>query len=322
MAMTRTETGALAGVALLHLALFGWLSLALPEPADLDRPAMAVELVAEPAAVSTAPQISSEEPAAALGEPDLPPEPAAPEPSPPDPEPAPPRPVPPPPPSPKVEPDRAQERARERERERATRAEQQRVERERQQRSERERVQRERAERDRQQRLERERTERARAEQDRRARAEADRRARADRERREREARNARGGDPLGRIESDVRTANGRSPDPPARQTAAQIRASIEVSINAEVRGPWNGCRVTGVDVDRLRTTVVFRLAQSGALERIVSVSTSGVNDSNRPQVQRFEECARRAITLAAPFNLPGENYQYWQTYTLDFEKR
>ncbi|MFM6854752.1 MAG: hypothetical protein ACKOUM_11800, partial [Sphingopyxis sp.] len=80
--------------------------------------------------------------------------------------------------------------------------------------------------------------------------------------------------------------------------------------------------RVTGLDVDQLRTTIVFRLAQNGGLDRIVSVNTAGVNDSNRPQLQRFEECARRAIQLAAPFQLPAEHYSYWQTYTLDFDKR
>ena len=116
---------------------------------------------------------------------------------------------------------------------------------------------------------------------------------------------------------------NARAATPPAAQSAAEIRADIRVSINAEVRGPWNGCRVTGIDVDQLKTTIVFRLTETGGLERIASVNTSGVNDSNRPQLQRFEECARRAIQLAAPFaNLPRENYSYWQTYTLDFDKR
>ena len=59
MAMTRTETAALGGVALLHLALFAWLSFAMPEPADPDRPPMAVEIIAEPAAVSTAPRVAT-----------------------------------------------------------------------------------------------------------------------------------------------------------------------------------------------------------------------------------------------------------------------
>ncbi len=116
---------------------------------------------------------------------------------------------------------------------------------------------------------------------------------------------------------------NARAATPPAVQSAAAIRADIRVSINSEVRTPWNACRVSGIDVDQLKTTIVFRLTQSGGLDRMVSVNTAGVNDSNRPQLQRFEECARRAIQLATPFaNLPQEHYTYWQTYTLDFEKR
>ncbi len=113
-----------------------------------------------------------------------------------------------------------------------------------------------------------------------------------------------------------------RGTTPPATQTAAQVRRSISTSINGAVRGPWNACRVTGIDVDQLKTTVVFRLTRAAQIDRIVSVQTRGQTESNRPQVQRFEECARRAITVAAPFDLPEDNYDVWQTYTLDFEKR
>ncbi len=132
-------------------------------------------------------------------------------------------------------------------------------------------------------------------------------------------------GDPLGDIAESVTRTPVRPATPaagvPAAQTAAQITRSIRTSINAEVARPWNACRVTGADVDQLKTTVRFRLAESGALANIGSVTTTGVTDSNRPQVARFEECARRAIQLAAPFNLPSENYSYWENYTLDFEK-
>ncbi len=132
-------------------------------------------------------------------------------------------------------------------------------------------------------------------------------------------------GDPLGDIARSVtRSAPRTNPaatGAPAQRSATEIRRSISTSINAEVARPWNACRVSGIDVDQLRTTIVFRLTQTGALERIVSVRTTGVTDSNRPQLARFEECARRAIDLAAPFNLPAESYSYWQTYTLDFRK-
>jgi hypothetical protein len=108
----------------------------------------------------------------------------------------------------------------------------------------------------------------------------------------------------------------------PAAKTGAEIRRTISVSINAEVRGPWNACRVSGVDIDQLVTTVIFRLNQDGTLGGFSSVRTEGVNESNRFQQARFEECAKNAIVRAAPFDLPREDYAYWKSYTLDFSKR
>lgn len=108
----------------------------------------------------------------------------------------------------------------------------------------------------------------------------------------------------------------------PAAATAAEVRRSIDVSIKAAVGPRWNSCRVSGVDVDQLKTVVKFRLTQSGALAGFSSVTTSGENDSNKFQVQRHQECAKRAVELAAPFDLPEENYSFWQNYTLDFIKR
>ncbi|MBL8649552.1 MAG: hypothetical protein JNL35_04025 [Sphingopyxis sp.] len=108
----------------------------------------------------------------------------------------------------------------------------------------------------------------------------------------------------------------------PASKTAAEVRRSIDVSIKSAVAPRWNGCRVSGVDVDQLKTVVKFRLTASGALAGFTSVDTSGQNDSNKFQVQRHQECAKRAVELAAPFDLPEENYSFWQNYTLDFIKR
>lgn len=108
----------------------------------------------------------------------------------------------------------------------------------------------------------------------------------------------------------------------PAAQTAAEVRKSIDVSIKSAVVPRWNSCRISGVDIGDLSTTVKFRLSQSGGLEGFTSVTTSGQNDSNRFQVQRHQECAKRAVELAAPFDLPSENYDFWRNYTLDFVKR
>ena len=108
----------------------------------------------------------------------------------------------------------------------------------------------------------------------------------------------------------------------PAAKTAAEVKRSIDVSIKSAVAPRWNGCRVSGVDVDQLKTVVKFRLTQSGALAGFTGVTTTGENDSNKFQVQRHQECAKRAVELAAPFDLPEENYSFWQNYTLDFIKR
>lgn len=108
----------------------------------------------------------------------------------------------------------------------------------------------------------------------------------------------------------------------PAAATAAEVKRSIDVSIKSAVAPRWNGCRISGVDVDQLKTVVKFRLTQSGALAGFTSVATSGENDSNKFQIQRHQECAKRAVELAAPFDLPEDNYSFWQNYTLDFIKR
>lgn len=114
----------------------------------------------------------------------------------------------------------------------------------------------------------------------------------------------------------------GKSADAPGK-SAAQIRQSITTSIGAQVRGPWSGCRVTGIDVDALTSTVRFRLNRNGSLDTITSASTSGQNDTNKAQVARHQECAKKAIQVAAPFTgLPPEHYSYWQNYEFKFQKR
>jgi outer membrane biosynthesis protein TonB len=109
----------------------------------------------------------------------------------------------------------------------------------------------------------------------------------------------------------------------PAAATAAEVRKSIDVSIKAKVKPYWDRCKVSGVDIDQLVTVVRFRLTQSGKLSGFTSVDTTGENDSNRFQVQRHQECAKRAVELAAPsFDLDPEYYSEWQNRKLEFFKR
>ena len=108
----------------------------------------------------------------------------------------------------------------------------------------------------------------------------------------------------------------------PAAATAAEVKRSIDVSIKSAVAPRWNRCQVSGFDADQLKTVVKFRLTQTGALAGFTSITTTGENDSNKNLIQRHQECAKRAVELAAPFDLPEENYSFWQNYTLDFIKR
>ena len=106
-------------------------------------------------------------------------------------------------------------------------------------------------------------------------------------------------------------------------RSAAQIRQSITTSIGNQVRAPWSRCSVTGIDVDELLTTVKFRLNRDGSLAAFSSTTTTGVNESNRAQQARHQECAKKAIQQASPFTgLAPEHYDYWQNYEFKFQKR
>src|SRR3546814_11243642 len=86
--------------------------------------------------------------------------------------------------------------------------------------------------------------------------------------------------------------------------------------IKAAFKPRWDSCRVSGVDVDQLKTVVKFRLSRSGGLAGFTSVTTTGENASNKFQAQRHQECAKRAVELAAPLDLPDDEYDFWQNYT------
>jgi hypothetical protein len=114
----------------------------------------------------------------------------------------------------------------------------------------------------------------------------------------------------------------GKAVGTPAAKTATEVRRAISVSVNSEVRGPWNACKFSGVDVNLLNTVVKFELNRDGTLKRYRSVVTTGQNESNKFQVSRHQECAKLAIGQASPFSLPNENYDFWKDYELEFFKK
>lgn len=110
---------------------------------------------------------------------------------------------------------------------------------------------------------------------------------------------------------------------PPATAPSAQQQSSWSSSIGAKVRGPWNACAVSGLDADKLVVTVRFTLDRFGEVATLEEPVVSGITDGNRPQVNRFKECAVRAIRTAAPFDaLPREYYDFWKSRRLNFRKQ
>jgi outer membrane biosynthesis protein TonB len=115
--------------------------------------------------------------------------------------------------------------------------------------------------------------------------------------------------------------SRGAARNPPAAEAGPEVKSAIRASISARVRGPWNACAVSGVDVEKLRAAVRFKLARNGDIVSIEPPVVTGQTASNAPQVRRFGECAVRAIRTAAPFDLPADSYDFWKNYNLNFRK-
>ena len=114
--------------------------------------------------------------------------------------------------------------------------------------------------------------------------------------------------------------ATGTTDSQPARTFGAAERASLAQAVNRQLRPHWNAPQ--GVDVEKLVTVVTWDLNPDGSLKgRPRVVRTTGVTDSNRPQVDLYGERAVRAVQLAAPFDLPEEYYEHWDRLTWEFDR-
>lgn len=116
--------------------------------------------------------------------------------------------------------------------------------------------------------------------------------------------------------------SNSRATTPPAATVGPEARSALIAEISRQLRPHWKS--PTGADVDKLRTVVEVHLDQSGAIVGDLGPckQIGQVTPSNRPQVDLHCENARRAIRLAAPFQLPANLYSAWKTIAPIFDKR
>ncbi len=127
------------------------------------------------------------------------------------------------------------------------------------------------------------------------------------------------GNDFLGGQGSSTSTDETRAP---AATFGRRERAALASAITRQLRPHWNA--PTGVDAEKLISTVSWRLNQDGSLRGRPTCRTtdSSITASNRPQAGLHCERAIRAVQLAAPFNLPEQFYSRWDDLEWQFDRR
>lgn len=113
-----------------------------------------------------------------------------------------------------------------------------------------------------------------------------------------------------------------RPDNPPAANAGPAVVASLIAEVRRQVKPHWQRAVPTGADAEALRTKVILNLARDGRITSIEIVGTTGITASNRPQVALHQERAKRAVTLAAPFNLPAQYYNAWKQLDLTLDLR
>lgn len=108
----------------------------------------------------------------------------------------------------------------------------------------------------------------------------------------------------------------------PAATFGPRQQAALSSAITRQLRPNWSA--PTGVDADKLRSIVTWKLNPDGSLNgtpRCRNISSS-VTASNRPQAGLHCERAIRAVRRAAPFNLPKQFYSRWRELEWEFNRR
>ena len=108
----------------------------------------------------------------------------------------------------------------------------------------------------------------------------------------------------------------------PAAAFGAADRAALASAITRQIRPHWNA--PSGVDAEKLVSIVSWDLNRDGTLKGRprCRVEQSSITDSNQPQASLHCERAIRAVSLAAPFDLPDQFYDRWKALEWQFDRR
>jgi hypothetical protein len=100
------------------------------------------------------------------------------------------------------------------------------------------------------------------------------------------------------------------------------VEASLVAEVRRQLKPHWQRAVPSGADAEALRTELSLTLGRDGRVTGIDVVRTTGITASNRPQVALHQERAKRAVTLASPFNLPDKYYDAWRQLNVTLDLR
>ena len=100
----------------------------------------------------------------------------------------------------------------------------------------------------------------------------------------------------------------------------ARATASLIASIRAQIAPCWNP-PIGGADVKKMTVILHIDLARDGTVVgRPSTVRQTGVSSGNAAYAQAFAETAKRAVLRCAPLRLPGDMFELWKAFELNFD--
>jgi hypothetical protein len=104
-------------------------------------------------------------------------------------------------------------------------------------------------------------------------------------------------------------------------KTAGQIRSEVNAILGPKILRYVRQCAPSGVDVNKIVTTVTLNLAANGSVSSLSGISQRGITESNKPQAAPMERCVTSAIRKAAPFSeLNPKDYDGWKSHRMSFQ--
>ena len=110
----------------------------------------------------------------------------------------------------------------------------------------------------------------------------------------------------------------GKAVGTPAAKSAAEVKRSVTALLGPQIQRRVEACSPTGIELNKIITTVTLNLDPSGRLVTVSYGGQTGITDSNRPQADPLKQCILQAVRAASPFsNLDPEYYDVWKTHAM-----